>query len=416
MSNDPTILIVDDNQDNRTLLRLYLNSEPYQLLECENGAEAVDLVKEKAIDLILMDIRMPVMDGLEATRLIRLKNAHLPIMFCTANDSSEVLSQAFKVGGNDFIAKPVKRIELVRRVENLLQINLYRKKIDAQLKLFQRFVPKIFLDHDKFLNINTEHAFDVSCYQEEIYSALFMDIRQFTNFCEQLSSREVFNFLNSYFKNMGPVISKFGGFIYQYLGDGILALFPPSSGQNSDSVLHAAVSLIDTLKIYNRGRERAGYDKIRAGIGINTGSIALGIAGTQEQMSSGAFGNTINVASRCEELCKKYQADIIVTETTIKSLKNSEAFLYRYLGKEVIRGLNAPIGVYEIYSCNDPEIRDSKKQYDQILSDIMHSYESNQNKFQQRWINEMNSVIEKFPEDPLPKILKEEKLMQNFNN
>lgn len=408
-------MIVDDNQDNRMLLKLYLNAEPYQLLECENGAQAVDLVNQEEIDLILMDIRMPVMDGLEATRLIRCKHADLPIMFCTANDSTEALSQAFQIGGNDFISKPVKRIELIRRVENLLQINQYKRKIKDQLHLFQRFVPKIFLDHDKYLNIDTEHAFDTACYQEETYSTLFMDIRQFTTFCEKLSSREVFNFLNSYFKNMGPVISKFGGFIYQYLGDGILALFPPTSKSSSDNVLHAAVSLIDTLKIYNRGRERAGYEPIKAGIGINTGSIALGIAGTNEQMASGAFGNTINVASRCEELCKKYKADIIVTETTIKSLENPDAFLFRYLGKENIRGLDSSIGVYEVYSCNEPEMRDRKKQYDEVLTNIMRAFESNRNGFEKSWLKEMDQVIQSFPEDPLPKILKQEKLLNNQN-
>ena len=102
------ILVAEDNESNYILMT-YILKKDYQILRAANGQEAVDKVEEGGVDLILMDIKMPVMDGLEATRIIRAKNPDLPIIALTANAFDSDRDSALQAGCNEFITKPVNR-------------------------------------------------------------------------------------------------------------------------------------------------------------------------------------------------------------------------------------------------------------------------------------------------------------------
>jgi len=148
---------------------------------------------------------------------------------------------------------------------------------------------------------------------------------------------------------MEPGIRAHDGFVYQYVGDEIMALFKLTDGHYADNALRSAVGIQTQVIVdYNRGRERAGYEPIRIGIGINTGSVAIGIAGTPERMDACAFGNTVNVAARCEKLTKEYDANIIITEDTYRCLRTPEAFDIRSLGPVPIRGLGKDVQPYDV--------------------------------------------------------------------
>ena len=103
-----TILVAEDNESNYILMT-YILKKDYQIFRAANGQEAVDKVEEGGVDLILMDIKMPVMDGLEATRIIRAKNPDLPIIALTANAFDSDRDSALQAGCNEFITKPVNR-------------------------------------------------------------------------------------------------------------------------------------------------------------------------------------------------------------------------------------------------------------------------------------------------------------------
>jgi two-component system, cell cycle response regulator DivK len=103
-----TILVAEDNESNYILMT-YILKKDYQIVRAVNGQEAVDKVEAGGIDLVLMDIKMPVMDGLEATRIIRAKNSELPIIALTANAFDSDRDSALQAGCNEFITKPVNR-------------------------------------------------------------------------------------------------------------------------------------------------------------------------------------------------------------------------------------------------------------------------------------------------------------------
>lgn len=101
-----TILVAEDNDENYILMT-YILKKTYNILRAVNGQDAVDKVAQGGVDMILMDIKMPVMDGLEATKQIRKTNADIPIIALTANAYESDREAAFDAGCNDFIAKPV---------------------------------------------------------------------------------------------------------------------------------------------------------------------------------------------------------------------------------------------------------------------------------------------------------------------
>ena len=116
----PKILIVDDEKDICIALRIYLSAEKYEIIEAHNGEEALEAARKERPDLILMDIMMPVMDGITATVKLR-EESNIPIIFLTAKseDADKVLG--LNIGADDYITKPFNPSELNARVRSQLR-------------------------------------------------------------------------------------------------------------------------------------------------------------------------------------------------------------------------------------------------------------------------------------------------------
>ena len=115
-----TVLICDDDKDIVSALKIYLNSEGYATVEAYNGEQAVELVKSESIDLVLMDVMMPGLDGIRATAKLR-EEGNIPIILLTAKseDSDKVLG--LNIGADDYITKPFNPVELLARVKSQLR-------------------------------------------------------------------------------------------------------------------------------------------------------------------------------------------------------------------------------------------------------------------------------------------------------
>ena len=116
MKTTHTILIVDDDVDILEALKIYLSKDEYQLLTARNGKDAVDIVKTEDVDLVLMDIMMPIMDGIKATGEIR-KLTNIPIILLTAKSEDQDKVNGLDIGADDYITKPFSIPELVARVQ-----------------------------------------------------------------------------------------------------------------------------------------------------------------------------------------------------------------------------------------------------------------------------------------------------------
>ena len=129
--NAEKILIVDDEKDIRKLVGIYLKRQGYQILEAENGKQAIDLVRENSdIDLIIMDIMMPEMSGTESSSAIR-EFSSVPVLFLTAKTQEPDKNESYDTGGDDFFSKPFELSELVRKVKALIRrYNIYKERED----------------------------------------------------------------------------------------------------------------------------------------------------------------------------------------------------------------------------------------------------------------------------------------------
>lgn len=116
-------MVVDDTDDVREVLRVQLSILGYRVVEATNGQEALEIVSKESPELILMDLTMPLLDGLEATRLIRetLSNSDVVIVACTALPCAESRRRALTVGCNDYIHKPLEMDQLSRLLERHLR-------------------------------------------------------------------------------------------------------------------------------------------------------------------------------------------------------------------------------------------------------------------------------------------------------
>ena len=123
---------------------------------------------------------------------------------------------------------------------------------------------------------------------------MFTAIRAFTSLSEQMGPQENFNFLNSYLQRVSPVIGRHHGFADKFLGDGMMALFPehPSNGMD------AAIALQREVTVYNGHRASVGYDPVRIGSSLHTGSVILGIIGEEARMQGTVIADAVKLASR----------------------------------------------------------------------------------------------------------------------
>lgn len=114
------VLIVDDDKDIRRLLGIYLGNEGYRYLACENAAKALDVLEHYQVDLILLDVMMPGIDGVNACMKIREKNK-MPIIFMSAKAEDMDIIQGLMAGGDDYVTKPFKPVELLTRIKAQLR-------------------------------------------------------------------------------------------------------------------------------------------------------------------------------------------------------------------------------------------------------------------------------------------------------
>lgn len=222
-----------------------------------------------------------------------------------------------------------------KTIENLTQ-NL--KTFNTSLSRFVPFQFLHFLKKESILEVNLGDQVN------EEMTILFADIRSFTTLSEDMTPEENFRFLNSFLSNVVPVIREEGGFVDKFIGDGIMALFPESP----DHALRAAICLQEAVRKYNKNRDKAGYRHIQIGIGLHSGSIMLGTIGEHDRMETTVISDTVNIASRMEQMTKTFGSSIIISHQMYDLMKDHSEFETRNLGPVIVKGKKKKMGLYEI--------------------------------------------------------------------
>jgi hemerythrin len=195
---------------------------------------------------------------------------------------------------------------------------------------------------------------------ERKLTVMFTDIRNFTALSEAMTPQENFNFLNSYLKQMEPLIGSHRGIIDKYVGDTIMALFANGTS-GSDDALAGAIHMLEKLDEYNTGRARAGYTPIQIGFGLNTGLVMIGTIGGISRMETTVIGDAVNLSSRIEEATKTYHTPLLISQNTLYDLATPGKYDIRFLDRIRVKGKTQPLSIYEVFD-NDPiKLRDGKR-------------------------------------------------------
>ena len=256
-------------------------------------------------------------------------------------------------------------------IEDLFEVNCNLEiSLDAELEIAEatsRFVPNeflAFLGCDSIVDVKLGEAVELEM------SVLFSDIRDFTTLSEQMTPTENFKFINSYLSRMEPLIVENQGFIDKYIGDAIMALF----SEGADDAVKAGIAMLQTLAEYNQSRASLGYVPVQIGVGINTGSLILGIVGGKSRMDGTVISDAVNLASRIESLTKNYGVSLLITQQTFDRLTNPGDYAIRVIDKVQVKGKSEWVTVYEVFDADLAEVKAGKLATLQLFTEALSLY------------------------------------------
>ena len=336
----PTILIVDDEPFNVDYLEQELEELNYSIIKAYDGRKALDQVRDEQPDLILLDIMMPVMDGFAVLSALKTDPLlrHIPVIVISAVNDLQSVVKGIKLGAEDYLPKPFEPILLHARISASLEKKSLR---DQQRKLLHTFASEMVAEQ---LMVN---GFSLGGKKINA-SIMFTDIRSFTTLSEKSNAADIIELLNDYYAAIFEPISRHGGIVNQIIGDGLMALFGITNQSNDhqrDAVL-AALDMMDTLKIFNEKQAASEKIQIKIGIGIASGAVVAGYAGTQHRATYTCVGDTVNLAARIEAYTKEVGRPILFDAETCAYLPKS--IQVDSLGEVLFRGKTTPVQVYAI--------------------------------------------------------------------
>ena len=366
MHKPPRILIVDDNETNRDILRMRLGRHGYELMEAADGEEAMAAARQHHPDLILLDVMMPKVDGVEACRQLKA-DANLPFMpiiLVTAKADSKDVVAGLEAGADEYLTKPVDQAALAARVKSMLRVKELTDEVRAQaadlaswnrtleervaqqlahierMDRLKRFLPPQVAElvlssgDDRVLD---SHRRDVSI--------VFCDLRGFTAFAETAEPEEVMTVLGEYHACAGAIIHKFQGTIEHFAGDGLMAMLndplpcpePCLQAVRMAAEMRAAVGAL-TAKWRKHGFE------LGFGIGIAHGYATLGRIGFEGRFDYAAIGAVPNLAAR---LCEEAKDGQILIDGKVKAAVETAAQL-EPLEELKLKGFHRPVKAFNV--------------------------------------------------------------------
>ena len=314
------VLIVDDEEANRMLLRDPLETHGYEIVEAENGEQALQKVEQRPPDVILLDVMMPRMDGFEVCRRLKKdeRTAHIPILIVTALSERMERMMGIAAGASDFLTKPVDLQEVTLRVGNAAHAKRLFDQLQAEQAKSERLLlntlPQPIAERMKQgeVNIAEKHP-DVS--------VLMADLVGFTTLAAHIGSDQVVYLLNEIFSGFDALTERRGLEKIKTVGDAYMVAggIPLPRPDHAEAVADLALDFMAEIEKFNR----AYATSIHLRIGISTGSVVAGVIG-RWKFAYDLWGDTVNLACRLESLGEA--GSIQASDQTYQRLKDKYRF------------------------------------------------------------------------------------------
>jgi adenylate cyclase len=334
------LLVVDDNRVNRLLVGRTLEQFGHHVAFAENGRLALEMLRSRAADLVLLDIEMPEMNGYQTLEALRAdpKLRDIPVVIMSSIEEVDSVARCIEMGAEDYLFKPVNAVLLRARVAASLEKKRLR---DQQRELFRKFATAEVAEE----LLATGFALGGKHVDATV---MFSDIRSFTSLVESRGPAETIDLLSSYYTLMFDAIGGQGGIVNQMVGDGLMALFgaPLPHADHAERAVRAGLEMLELMADFDREQAAQGKPEIRIGIGIASGQVIAGYTGTQRRVTYTCVGDTVNLAAHLEAHTKVLGQPILIEEHTRAGL--SSAIRVEDHGPVQFKTRAQPVRVYAV--------------------------------------------------------------------
>ena len=360
------ILVVDDNAPNREMLGRRLAREGHEVLLATGGREALDVLRQRRIDLVLLDVMMPDMDGYEVLRQLKADEAwrDIPVLMISAVDEIESVVRCIELGAEDYLPKPFDPILLRARIGACLEKKRLRdrealhlhelaewnrtleQRVAEQVALVERLgrLKRFFSPQLAELIVAGGTDDPLKTHRREV-TVCFLDLRGFTAFAESAEPEEVMGVLREYHAEMGKLVLEHEGTLERFTGDGMMIFFndPVQVPNPAERAMRMALAMRERVAQLIGKWRKLGYE-LDLGIGIAQGYATIGALGFEGRWDYGAIGSVTNLAAR---LCAEARpGQVLVAKrvaTTMEDLLEVEP-----VGELSLKGFQRPVAAYSV--------------------------------------------------------------------
>jgi len=367
------VLVVDDQDQNLRLLHAVLSPRGHDVVRASSGEEALRVLAEEDIDVVLLDIVMPGMDGYEVCRRIRDEptTAYLPVVMVTASGDQEKI-KSLEAGADDFLTKPIDRNALLARVASLARIKRYQdtikrqaeelaawnheleSRVETQVAELQRMsrLRRFLSPQLAELIVDSGDESFLESHRREIV-VVFCDLRGFTPFAEASEPEEVVGVLNDYHQALGDLIFRFEGTLERFTGDGLMVFFndPVRCEDGPLRAIRMATAMRTRVRTLAEGWSRQGHD-LALGIGVAQGYATLGRIGFEGRHDYAAIGSVTNLAAR---LCGDAEPWQILTTERVLAAAGS-LVVADEAGPRELRGFSRPVRTFAVRGLDNARV------------------------------------------------------------
>jgi class 3 adenylate cyclase len=358
--NDPAcILVVDDNEANRDILVTRLRAQGYKTLQAADGEQALAVVRECLPDLILLDVMMPGIDGIEVCRRLKTDNTlpFIPIVLVTAKGDTKDVVEGLDAGADEYLTKPIDQAALVARVRSALRIKSLHDELRTEAENLKQRVATQVAEIERIgqltrflptqvaqliLSAGDERL--LQSHRREV-TVVFCDLRGFTGFAETAEPEDVISVLHVYHAALGALINKFEGTVVLFAGDGLLVLFndPLPCPDPSVRAVRMSIEMRDEISRHSANWRKHGHE-LGFGIGIACGHATLGCVGFEGRFQYSATGTVVNLATR---LCEQALDGQILVDVRVHAAVQSLADL-EPAGELALKGFRRPVKAFNV--------------------------------------------------------------------
>jgi class 3 adenylate cyclase/CheY-like chemotaxis protein len=360
LATDPGfILAVDDLRENRELVARYLSRSGHIVVTAAGGEEALQTLAQTDVDVVLLDLVMPGMDGREVLRRIKEHPdwRATPVIMISGRQDMDGIIDCIEAGADDYLFKPFNPVLLQARIKAGIdrkrwhdREEQYRQQLERNEKFIRATFGRYLSDEIVTDILERPEGLELGGDLREV-SIMMSDIRGFTSICEHLAPGQVVKLLNRYLGAMTDIIMAHQGTIDEFIGDAILAVFgaPLRRDDDADRAVSCALAMQAAMAEINRINDSEGLPEISMGIAINTGDVIAGNIGSERRSKYGFVGHHMNLAARIES--DTGSGEITISDSTLEKLQHS----YRVGTSRQLRmkGIDQPVLVHQI-ECEAP--------------------------------------------------------------